>query len=178
MPQPIALVEVTLVEGREVDLEGWIMLNYIEQHRKFLETRHYIRYSGDLQGLDLHAKRLQEYRRKRGNNMCLVFYTDKAVNDAYIVPVTALDHIFIPDNYSAEVGENARVGRKRWKFKIEGDQLWIIRKAGLGLSAATLDLTPFHNNFELLGADCFAWAPFPSKEERVTLRPRQNRIQF
>lgn len=153
------------------------MMNYIERNRGFLQGKHYIRYDdNNFQRLDMHHNKLHEYREERGDNMCVVFYTDKEVDDAYIVPVHILDKIFTPDNFWPEVGENAERGRKRWRLKIEGDRLIIVRKAGAGKPAAHLDLDEFHNNYELLGPECHAWEPFPPKESRVATRPILNRL--
>ncbi len=152
-------------------------MNYIERNRKFLETRHYIRYDEtDLQRLDMHYSTFQEYRDVCGNNMCVVFYTNKQVDDVYVVPVYVLDKFFIPENFWPEVGENADRDRKRWRIKIEGDRLYIVRKAGSGMPSAYIDLDEFHNNYELLGPACHAWEPFPPKESRVASRPITNRL--
>jgi len=151
-------------------------MNYIERNRAFLETKHYIRYDdNDFQRLDLHYNTLQEYRQKRGNNMCVVFYTDRYKDDAYIIPVYVLDQVCTPENFCGEVGENAARNRKRWRLKIEGNRLWIVRKA-VGLTPVYIDLDEFHNNYELLGPECHAWEPFPPKESRVAARPITNRI--
>ena len=155
------------------------MANYIERNRDFLEIRNYIRYDDtNFQRLDIHYNKLQEYRNKYGDNMCIIFYTDKSVDDAYIVPIYVLDSIFTPDNFWPEVGENAERGRKRWRLKIEADRLYVVRKSGLGAPSAFIDLDDFHTNYELLGPECHAWEPFPAREDRVSQRPILNRLQF
>ena len=117
------------------------MLNYIERNRHFLETKHYIRYDAtDFKRLDMHYNTLQEYQEERGDNMCVIFYTDREVDDVYVVPARVLAKIFTPDNFWPEVGENADRNRKRWRLKIEGDRLIIVRKSGEGKSAAYIDL--------------------------------------
>lgn len=146
------------------------MISYIQRNRGFLNNRHYVRFSYDLLGLDMHEKTLQDYRQRCGDDMCLVFYRSKEENDAYIIPVTELGSIFITENLWPEVGTN--LGRRRWKFKIQGDRFWVLRKAGTGMTSVSLDLDKFHNNYELLGPACYAWEPFPSVEERSTSRPR------
>jgi len=152
-------------------------LNYIERNRNFLKTRHYIRYDDtDFQRLDMTHNVLQEYREECGDSMCVIFYTDRHADDAYIVPVHILDKIFTPDNFWPEVGENADRDRRRWRLKIEGDRLIVVRKAGSGMPAAHVDLDEFHNNYELLGPECHAWEPFPPKESRVATRPILNRL--
>ena len=150
------------------------MSSYIHRNRGFLGHRHYVRFSHDLIGLDMHEKPLQDIRRRCGDNMCLILYRSEEENDAYIIPVVKLDKIFIPENLWPETGTN--IGRRRWKFKVQGDQFWVLRKSGSGLSAATLDLSKFHNNYELLGPECYAWEPFPSIKERNTSRPRLNTL--
>ncbi len=152
-------------------------MNYIERNRSFLETKHYIRYDDtDFQRLDLHYNPLQEYRERCGGNMCIIFYTDRQADDAYIIPVHMLDKIFTLENFWPEVGENADNNRKRWRLKIEGDRLYIVRKAGLGMPSAYIDLDELHNNYELLGPECYEWEPFPPKESRVAQRPISNRL--
>ncbi len=153
------------------------MSNYIERNKKFLQTRHYVRYDEtNLLRLDLHFNPLQEYRERCGNNMCVVLYTNKEEDDAYIIPVCVLDKILVPENFWPEVGENAENERKRWRLKIEGDRLFIVRKSGSNLPSAYLDLDEFHNNYELLGSEVYDWESFPPKESRKSTRPRSNRL--
>jgi len=164
----------TLQIGSIGDRVGIKMISYIYRNLNFLIPRHYVRFSHDLRGFDMHEKTLQDLREVSGDNLCLVLYSSKEENDAYIIPVTELDEIFIPENLWPEVGTN--IGRRRWKFFIQGDKFWLLRKSGSALPAATLDLSQFHNNYEMLGAECYAWEPFPSIEERNTLRPRLNTL--
>ena len=153
------------------------MLNYIERNRRFLEGKHYIRYDDtNLLRLDMHYNTFQEYREERGDSMCVIFYTDRKADDVYIVPVHVLDKIFLPENFWPEVGENLERGRKRWRLKIEGDRLYVVRKVGSNMPSAYVDLDEFHNNYELLGPECHAWEPFPPKESRRASRPITNRL--
>ncbi len=152
-------------------------MNYIERNKEYLKTRHYVRYDNtDFKRLDAAPKQFYEYRERVGDKLCVIFYTDKEVDDAYIIPAYILDEIFTPENYWPETGRNLDVDRLRWRLKIEGDRLYIVRKAGLRMSSAYIDLEEFHNNYELLGPECHAWEPFPPKENRKATRCITNRL--
>jgi hypothetical protein len=61
---------------------------YIEENIKGLKLKHYVRYASSDTNywFDFTSSKLDLYRRKHGDNFCLIIQGSKSVNDAYILP--------------------------------------------------------------------------------------------
>jgi hypothetical protein len=114
------------------------MLSFIEEHRPELARRHYIRKAtAKNYWYDFSEGPLRRYRRKFGENFCLVIFGSVKVDDAYVIPYHLVKEFFTQEHMDSR--------RSRWIGTIRDGHLYI-------RDQFVLSVIPYRNRHDLLGA--------------------------
>jgi hypothetical protein len=114
------------------------MSSYVASNLSSLSRRHYLRRAGtEKYWFDFMHGKMESYRKKYGDDFCLVIYRPGDRDDAYIFPYSRVKHLF-RDEYLDN--------RNRW--------VGVINKKGLSVrgSEEPLSVSKYFNAFEMLDA--------------------------
>jgi hypothetical protein len=111
------------------------MASFIYENRNSLAERHYVRQAkSGRYWFDFYSKKLEAYRKRYGENFCLIIVGSEITDDAYIIPYRAAQRVFVPE---------ALDHRRRWIGTVEKDLIHITGRRVLPVAA-------FYNAFDLL----------------------------
>lgn len=112
------------------------MSSYIAENRTVLSERHYIRKAGTQEyWFDFSSKKLNGYRKRFGDDFCLVLFGSEAEDDAYIIPYTQAKELFTNQNLDH---------RNRWIGNIKDNLM------RLSPGSKSMSVSAFYNAFEFL----------------------------